>query len=289
MKIDYGFSKYRSGGLTPGDLERMGGSVITDSGVDGFFSFDAAEPVADFSNDVVDDIVEREASILKAKAEKMAFRAGLVALAEEMNADGEACAMPTVGRALIARLDKKSGWDQVGEEMNRLYGQLRGENGLHGKIAKETKKAKKAQNAGYIRSLRARIEKAEKQAEMYCLAVFTAAGGVPPFLSKAQAKLMEQYGPLVVVERKLGRLTAKKARGVEGLEGEIRALRQKETSLVAHVLQVRGGVPQFLADTKAYKNWERSVDFAEAKAGAEKAKAREAKAKKPAPRARRSR
>lgn len=281
MKIDKGFSK-GSGGLTAGDLTRMKGSFDTDNESVSYISFGVFNSTPSAEDEIIDAVVAEMAAKAEAELDAKKFAEGLeAALASEESLPGIANG---IARALLARLDGE--WKAVGEEMNRLHAQLLGENGLRTKLTRELAKPKGKQNSGMVRSLRSRVEKAEKTAELYCSAVFTAAGGPPPFMSKAQAKLMAAYGPMTVIERKLGQLTAKKARGVEGLEKEIRSLRIQETTLIAHVIQVRQGVPQFLEGTKAYANWCNSADRAEAKAGYEAAQSRKPKSRKPQPRTR---
>ena len=75
--------------------------------------------------------------------------------------------------------------------------------------------------------------------------------------------IYNEYNPLAVVQRELGRVTGKKHAGKGNFTNRIAELRQKEVDLIRFVLETRNGAPVELVNTAAYEHWCRNAERAE--------------------------
>lgn len=111
---------------------------------------------------------------------------------------------------------------------------------------------------------RGALNRIEMKIEALVADVFKVSGGMPMYaFGSSFEAIYNEYNPLQVVQREIGRLTGKKHNGKGNFTNRIAELRQKEVDLIRFVLETRNGAPVELENTAAYEHWCRNAERAE--------------------------
>lgn len=147
---------------------------------------------------------------------------------------------------------------------------LKALSGPEGLVAKRNKaewrleRALERRNKQQVMEARGALSRIETKIEALVADVFQTSGGMPMYAFGSSFEgIYNEYNPLAVVQRELGRLTGKKHAGKGKFTNRIAELRQKEVDLIRFVLETRNGAPVELVDTAAYEHWCRNAERAE--------------------------
>lgn len=147
---------------------------------------------------------------------------------------------------------------------------LKALSGPEGLVAKRNKAEWRLQRALERRNQKQTIEargalnRIETRIEALVADVFNVSGGMPMYaFGSSFEAIYNEYNPLAVVQRELGRVTGKKHAGKGSFTNRIAELRQKEVDLIRFVLETRNGAPVELVNTAAYEHWCRNAERAE--------------------------
>jgi hypothetical protein len=147
---------------------------------------------------------------------------------------------------------------------------LKALSGPEGLVAKRNKaewrleRALERRNQKQTIEARGALSRIETKIEALVADVFQLSGGMPMYaFGSAFEAVYNEYNPLAVVQRELGRVTGKRHAGKGKFTNRIAELRQKEVDLIRFVLETRNGAPQELVETAAYEHWCRNAERAE--------------------------
>ena len=147
---------------------------------------------------------------------------------------------------------------------------LKALSGPEGLVAKRNKaewrleRALERRNQKQTIEARGALSRVETKIEALVADVFKVSGGMPMYaFGSSFEAVYNEYNPLQVVQRELGRLTGKKHHGKGNFTNRIAELRQKEVDLIRFVLETRNGAPVELVNTAAYEHWCRNAERAE--------------------------
>lgn len=147
---------------------------------------------------------------------------------------------------------------------------LKALSGPEGLVAKRNKaewrleRALERRNQKQTIEARGALNRIETKIEALVADVFNVSGGMPMYaFGSSFEAIYNEYNPLQVVQRELGRLTGKKHNGKGNFTNRIAELRQKEVDLIRFVLETRNGAPVELVNTAAYEHWCRNAERAE--------------------------
>ena len=147
---------------------------------------------------------------------------------------------------------------------------LKALSGPEGLVAKRNKaewrleRALERRNKQQVIEARGALSRVETKIEALVADVFKVSGGMPMYaFGSSFEAVYNEYNPLQVVQRELGRLTGKKHNGKGNFTNRIAELRQKEVDLIRFVLETRNGAPVELVNTAAYEHWCRNAERAE--------------------------
>ena len=147
---------------------------------------------------------------------------------------------------------------------------LKALSGPEGLVAKRNKaewrleRALERRNQKQTIEARGALSRVETKIEALVADVFKVSGGMPMYaFGSSFEAIYNEYNPLAVVQRELGRVTGKKHAGKGNFTNRIAELRQKEVDLIRFVLETRNGAPVELVNTAAYEHWCRNAERAE--------------------------
>ena len=147
---------------------------------------------------------------------------------------------------------------------------LKALSGPEGLVARRNKaewrleRALERRNKQQVIEARGALSRVETKIEALVAEVFNVSGGMPMYaFGSSFEAIYNEYNPLAVVQRELGRVTGKKHAGKGSFTNRIAELRQKEVDLIRFVLETRNGAPVELVNTAAYEHWCRNAERAE--------------------------
>lgn len=170
-----------------------------------------------------------------------------------------------------ATLPKSANGLRQKEEVRRLPANVKktlgGDKGL---VAKRNsaewrlERALERRDQKQVAKARGALSRIEAKIEALVADVFQTSGGMPMYaFGSSFEAVYNQYNPLQVIQRELGRLTGKKHAGKGSFKGRIAELRQQEVDLIRFVLETRNGAPKELVETAAYEHWCRNAERTE--------------------------
>jgi hypothetical protein len=147
---------------------------------------------------------------------------------------------------------------------------LKALSGPEGLVAKRNKaewrleRALERRNKHQVVEARGALNRIETKIEALVADVFKVSGGMPMYaFGSSFEAVYNEYNPLALLQRELGRVTGKKHAGKGKFTNRIAELRQQEVDLIRFVLETRNGAPKELVDTAAYQHWCRNAERAE--------------------------